>query len=68
MILPTVNIGVNNVYYINMKHNDENWRGVETVDEFETRSEANEMLPEYIMAFNGADLYISSRCTREWAQ
>jgi len=48
--------------YINMKTPD----GVETVDEFPTRSEARKMLKEYNQAFNGAYLYTSQRATKEW--
>ncbi len=51
--------------YINMKGSD----GVETIDEFESRKEARENLKEYMLAFGPTPgkLYLSSRCTREWA-
>jgi len=48
--------------YINMKESG----AVETVDEFETRKEAREMLAEYRMAFGYCELYLSTRCTQDW--
>ena len=48
--------------YINLKENGE----VETIDEFDTRKEAREMLSEYQMAYHGAGVYISTRCTNDW--
>ncbi len=48
--------------YINQKENGE----VETIDEFDTRKEAREMLGEYQMAFHGGDIYLSNRCTNDW--
>lgn len=50
------------MFYINMK----NGREVETVDEFETRREARDMLAEYVMSAPGAGYYISTRATAEW--
>jgi hypothetical protein len=51
--------------YINMNTNGI----VETIDEFETRKEAREMLVEYRMAFHGCgSLYLSNRCTNEWKE
>ena len=38
----------------------------ETVDEFETKAEANEMLVEYIMSDPTAEYWISSRCCNSW--
>ena len=49
------------MYYINMKESGT----VETVDEFDNRREALEMLTEYRMAFT-ANVYLSQRCTKEW--
>ena len=49
--------------YINMKA----YGTIETVDEFETRKEAREMLTEYRMAYGGGvHLYLSQRATRDW--
>jgi hypothetical protein len=50
-----------------MKHyiNSKNGREVETIDEFDTLKEAKAMLTEYQMA-HGGNLYISTRCTKEW--
>jgi hypothetical protein len=39
---------------------------IETVDEFDTRREANEALREYQMAFHGGSMYLSSRATKWW--
>lgn len=39
---------------------------LETVDEFETRSEALDMLAEYRMADPYADHYLSSRPCKDW--
>lgn len=39
---------------------------LETVDEFETRKEAREMLKEYRLSDNSAYYYISSRCCKHW--
>ena len=42
---------------------------VETIDQFETRKEAREMIAEYRMAFGaGYNLYLSTRCTKDWEQ
>ena len=48
--------------YINLKTSGT----VETIDEFETRKEANRMLIEYRVAFGPCDLYVSSRCDNTW--
>lgn len=49
--------------YINSKQGGT----VETIDEFQTRKEAREMIAEYRMAFGaGYDLYLSSRCAKDW--
>lgn len=48
-------------YYINSK----NGREIETIDEFDTLKEAKAMLTEYQMS-HGGNLYISTRCTKEW--
>lgn len=39
---------------------------LETVDEFETRKEAREMLKEYQMSDPSASYYISSRPCKDW--
>jgi len=38
----------------------------ETVDEFDTRKEAREMLSEYRMADPSANYYLSSRPCKDW--
>lgn len=49
--------------YINVKTSE----GTETIDEFESRFEAREMLTEYRMAGDFyAGAYISARCTNDW--
>lgn len=49
--------------YINIKSS---FHGVETVDEFTTRKEANKMLREYQMADRSQYYYTSQRSTKEW--
>lgn len=39
---------------------------LETVDEFETRKEANAMLREYQLCDYSAHYYLSSRCCKSW--
>lgn len=39
---------------------------IETVDEFETRKEAKEMLKEYRMSDMSAEYYISNRACKDW--
>ena len=39
---------------------------LETVDEFETRKEAKEMLTEYQMSDRSARYYLSSRPCKDW--
>lgn len=44
-------------------------RTTETIDEFDTREEAKEMLSEYVQAYRDShDLWLSSRCTKEWRE
>lgn len=51
--------------YINIKEQGQ----VETIDEFETRKEAKEMIKEYRLVYNyGVLPYLSSRCTKEWRE
>jgi hypothetical protein len=50
-------------YFINCKTS----QGRETVDEFETRKEALEMLREYQMAYT-MNVYLSSRCCANWQE
>jgi len=40
--------------------------GLETVDEFETRKEAKEMLKEYQLSDKAASYYLSSRACKAW--
>ena len=49
--------------YLNLKTN-----GVtETVDQFETRKEAKQMVSEYRLASSYySGIYLSSRCTNDW--
>jgi len=49
---------------IYIQRKDEN--GLETVDEFETRKEAREMLREYQMSDRSASYYTSSRACKAW--
>ncbi len=49
--------------YINTKTNGV----VETVDQFETRKEALQMLKEYRMSAFGMGYYLSRRSTKEWS-
>lgn len=49
--------------YINRKDG----KYTETVDEFETREEAQEMVVEYRMADPSAHYYLSSRATKDWS-
>lgn len=50
--------------YINIKTED----GIETIDEFETAKEANKMIKEYYLVYQGTGYspYMSSRCTKDW--
>ena len=41
-------------------------RQLETVDQFETRKEAREMLKEYRMSDPSASYYLSSRPCKDW--
>lgn len=41
---------------------------LETVDEFDTRKEANAMLKEYRMSDPSAEFYISQRACKEWRE
>jgi hypothetical protein len=40
----------------------------ETVDEFETRKEARQMLIEYRIADTSANYYLSSRACKDWRE
>lgn len=48
--------------YIQRKDN----KGLETVDEFETRKEAQAMLKEYQLSDRYGYYYLSSRCCKDW--
>jgi len=41
---------------------------LETVDEFDTRKEAREMVAEYRMSDPFAEYYISTRACKDWNQ
>jgi hypothetical protein len=49
---------------IYIQRKDQN--GLETVDEFETRKEAREMLKEYQLSDRSAFYYTSSRACKAW--
>ena len=50
------------MYYIQRKGQGQ----LETVDQFETRKEAREMLAEYEMSDPSASCYISTRSCKAW--
>lgn len=50
--------------YINRKEG----KDIETVDQFDTRKEARDMVREYQLSDPSAYYYISSRSTKEWAK
>ncbi len=50
------------IYYINWNNQ---YNGIETVDETTTYKDAKYLVNEYNLAFNGG-CYISQRCTNEW--
>jgi len=50
--------------YINMK----GLYGTETVDQFETYSEAREMVKEYNYGDYNNHYYISQRCCKDWKE
>jgi len=52
------------MYYIQRKGQGQ----LETVDEFNTRKEAREMLAEYRMSDTSATYYISSRPCNDWRE
>lgn len=52
------------MFYINFKHGGK----VETVDEFNTKREAKEMVREYNLSDFTHSYYISTRCTKEWKE
>lgn len=52
-------------YYINMKNTDGTR---ETIDEFDTAKERDEMLHEYRKAFTNENLYASSRPCANWKE
>jgi len=54
------------MYYINRRSINHNYR--ETVDEFESRKEANTTLHEYQIADYSAEYYISLRCCKAWRE
>lgn len=52
------------MYYIKLKSN----YGIETVDEFPTKMETEQMLSEYFIADPSGDYYISNRPTKDWVE
>lgn len=56
------------MYYINIKEHG-HYGKVETIDEFNTRKEAREMLKEYkLNAYGNYQPYLSTRSTKEWGK
>jgi hypothetical protein len=54
------------MYYIQRRSVNHNY--LETVDEFESRKEANSMMHEYQLADYSAEYYVSSRCCKAWKE
>ena len=52
----------NKMKYIQRKDNN----GIETVDEFETMTEAREMVKEYQLSDTSATYYVSQRPCKDW--
>lgn len=50
--------------YIQLRYNG----NLETIDEFDTRKEAKEMLTEYQMVYEGTggQVYLSTRACKDW--
>jgi len=64
LLLPqSTNTGNKIMVYIQRKDGNQ----LETVDEFDTRKEAREMVAEYRMADPYAEYYTSSRPCKDWA-
>lgn len=55
---------IKTMLYINIKANGQ----VETVDEFSTKKEADEMVKEYNISDRANSYYISKRATKEWRE
>ena len=53
-------------YYIQRRSINHNY--LETVDEFESRKEAEATLHEYQLRDYSANYYISSRCCKAWRE
>jgi predicted DNA binding CopG/RHH family protein len=62
--MQTINSAGKKYYYIQRKDN----RDTQTVDQFETRKEAREMLAEYQLSDKSATYYISSRPCAGWSK
>ena len=54
------------MYYIQRRSINHNY--LETVDEFDSRKEANSMMHEYQLADYSAEYYVSSRCCKAWKE
>lgn len=52
------------MYYIQRR--DSTFKTLETVDEFDTKKEALEMLKEYQLYSNSVRYYISTRACKDW--
>ena len=53
-----------NMYYLQRKDGKE----LETVDQFDTRKEAREMVKEYQISDTSARFYISTRACKHWTK
>jgi len=52
------------MFYIQRRSINHNY--LETVDEFDSRTEASKMLHEYQLSDYSAHYYISARCCKAW--
>ena len=52
------------MFYINIRNNGQ----VETVDQFDTKKEADEMVKEYNISDSANFYYISTRANKEWRE
>lgn len=52
------------MFYINIRNNGQ----VETVDQFDTKKEADEMVKEYNISDSANFYYISTRTNKEWRE
>ena len=50
------------MFYIQHRYNG----FLETIDQAETKKEANYLLGEYQLCMRSAEIYISKRCCKDW--